>query len=860
MPRTLHTYTVVPSLPTRLAPLHEMAYNLRWAWDHATRALFQAVDADQWEQSEHNPAKMLDLVAQARLQALAADEAFLAHLDTVYTDFTRYMQDEAWWQRTAKGDATLSRPDFKIAYFSAEFGLTECLPIYSGGLGVLAGDHLKSASDLGLPLVGMGFLYQKGYFRQSLNADGWQVENKPTNDFYSLPIEPVKKTKEDGSEEILTIAVNFPGRQVWAQVWKAQVGRVPLYLLDTNLARNNDADRQIAGNLYGGDEETRIQQEIVLGIGGIHALAALGIHPSVCHMNEGHSAFLALERIRRLVQEDGLSFADATEASAAGNIFTTHTPVPAGFDVFPPDLMRRYFADYARDVHLPLEELINRGRAEDNNQSLGFNMAILAFRHARSINGVSKLHGQVSRQMAQMAFPDIPQDEVPVGSVTNGIHTRSFLSHEMVDLLRKYVGEPTGEALSSLEYWAGVDRIPNQELWRMHEERRDALVNWARRYQERRLDARGASEREIGDARRILDPQILTVGFARRFATYKRGDLLLRDRDRILRLLGGERPVQFVFAGKAHPKDDEGKKLIQHIVHFAREAGVGHRLVFLEDYDMAMARQMVQGVDVWLNNPRRPQEASGTSGMKVVPNGGLNFSVLDGWWAEGYDPSVGWEIGRGQVYDDTSYQDHVESQDIYETLERDIVPLFYDRDVNGLPQGWIARMKASMKKLAPVFNTSRMVREYAENYYIPAARHAEMLCEASYGVAKSLVQWKRRVRMAWGEVHIENVQVEADKMQAGEQIGVRVRVHLGASLSPDDVRVQLYTGPIDADRQMMAHQTVNLESQGVTSGGVYEYAGHLPSDTSGMHAFSVRVLPFHPNAVLPQELPLIAWE
>ena len=482
MPRILHTYTVTPSLPEKLLPLRELAYNLRWSWDHATRELFISLDPDLWSESNHNPAKLLNLLPQTRLTELAADTSFLTELDVVYMDFRRYMDNPMWWQKAYGGELG---DDFRIAYFSAEFGITESLPIYSGGLGVLAGDHLKAASDLGLPLVGVGFLYQKGYFRQALNADGWQMENYPTTDFYSLPIEPV--AGEDGGPFL--IAVNFPGRQVWARVWKAQVGRISLYLMDTNLPQNSEEDRYIAGNLYGGDNETRIQQEIILGIGGVHALAALNIHPTVCHMNEGHSAFLALERVRRLRAEKGLSFLEASEAAGAGNLFTTHTPVPAGFDLFPSELMSKYFGQYATDaLNLRFEELMDRGRRSQGDANEKFNMAVLAFRHARYVNGVSKLHGAVSRQMAHSSFPDLPVDEVPVGSVTNGIHTWSFISREMAELIEKYCGEASAESIADPAYWAKVDSIPDAELWEAHTLRRHKLVDWAREYLVKRVE------------------------------------------------------------------------------------------------------------------------------------------------------------------------------------------------------------------------------------------------------------------------------------------------------------------------------------------------------------------------------------
>jgi starch phosphorylase len=855
MLRTLHTYTVIPSLPEKLQRLRELAYNLRWAWDHDTVSLFRLLDPDLWERTGHNPAQMLGMIPQERLVALNDDPGFLGQLEEVYFRFQRYMSEGGWFAREY-GTEFGGKEPFRIAYFSAEFGITECLPIYSGGLGVLAGDHLKSASDLGLPLVGVGFLYQRGYFRQSLNADGWQIEHYPNTDFYSLPIEPAL----DPLGKPYVIGVNFPGRVVWAQVWRAQVGRIPLFLLDTNLPQNSEADRHIAGNLYGGDLETRIQQEIVLGIGGIHALAEMGIHPTVCHMNEGHSAFLALERVRRLVQEKKISYDEAAEVAGAGSLFTTHTPVPAGFDIFPPDLMRRYFGGYAGELGISFDELLDKGRVRPGDAGENFNMAALALRHARYINGVSKLHGEVTRRMVQPAWPGFPETEVPVASVTNGIHKRSFLSAEMAELLDRYLGLARAELTTDPKLWERVDQIPDEELWRTHERRRERLVSFARRHVVSKLQGRGASEGEVRSAREILSPNVLTIGFARRFATYKRGNLLLRDPERLKRLLNNpERPVQFVFAGKAHPRDDAGKELIRQIVHFARGEDVRRRMVFLEDYDMAMARSLVQGVDVWLNNPRRPMEASGTSGMKVLANGGLNFSILDGWWAEAYTPEVGWAIGRGEDYTDLAYQDHVEAEALYTTLEREIIPLFYDRDRDNLPRGWIAKMKASMKQLAPVFSTARMVREYAENFYIPAARRYRDLAQDDLIRAKALVAWKRKLRDHWGEVRVERVNNGFDKAPVGQPIPVSVTVRLGQSLTPQDVAVQLYTGPVDADRRLVAAEIVPLalhEAQGDQA----TYTGALPSGRTGQHGFTVRVVPFHPDAVLPQELPLITWE
>ncbi|WP_309708634.1 alpha-glucan family phosphorylase [Armatimonas sp.] len=830
MPRTLHTYTVTPRLPERLAPLRELAYNLRWAWHPDTRALFVTLGGEPlWKECEHNPAKLLGMVPQATYDALSQSPEFLEKLDAVWADFSAYKNAPADPRWAGLGT---------VAYFSAEFGLTESLPIYSGGLGVLAGDHLKAASDINLPLVAIGFLYQNGYFRQSLNADGWQVERYPSNDFYTLPIEPTEKK----------IAVQFPGRIVHAAIWKAQVGRIPLYLLDTNLPENADADRHIAGNLYGGDQETRIQQELVLGVGGVQALADLGITPTVCHMNEGHSAFLSLERARQLRDKTDLSFSEATNATAAAHLFTTHTPVPAGFDIFPGELVWKYFGEFAPKLGISFEELLDRGRAPQMEPGK-FNMAVLAFRHARYINGVSKLHGHVSREMAHPVWQEFPLDEVPIGSVTNGIHTPSFLSRQMAELLEAHDNNPL--------------ELPDEALWNIKQERREILVKWARTYQRKRAELRKASDREVDEADNILDPDVLTIGFARRFATYKRGDLLLREVERVKRLIAhADRPVQFVFAGKAHPRDDGGKELIRRIVQFSHDPQVRGRVVFLEDYDMAMARRLVQGVDVWLNNPRRPYEASGTSGMKVVMNGGLNCSILDGWWAEAYadnGSAVGWAIGQGEDYADLAYQDHVEAQAIYHLLEDEIAPLFYARDEFGIPRGWVAKMKQSMHKLGPVYDTRRMVTEYATTYYLPAAKRAAKLAENNFALTRELVVWKEKVRHEWPQVRLDSVTTDSDHLEAGQQATVRAALWLGETLLPGDVQVQLYTGPVDTDRNFLHAAGIPLTCEG-KDGGAWIYTGHLPTEHSGQQGFSVRVLPYHPEAILPQELPLIVWE
>jgi starch phosphorylase len=850
MPR-VHAYHVIPRLPARLQCLNKLSLNLRWSWHHPTIELFRTLDPDLWEETGHNPRLILGRIDQRRLDELCGDEAFLAQMDRASANLDEYLAGAGWFAAAhpeAKG--------IRIAYFSAEFGLTECIPNYAGGLGILAGDHLKSASDLGLPLAGIGLLYQGGYFHQYLNADGWQQETYPINDFHNLPIQPV----EDGAGKPLTVHIDFPGRRLEAQIWKAQVGRVPLYLLDTNVAANTADDRHVTGALYGGDRELRIQQEIVLGIGGMRALHALGIRPTVCHMNEGHSAFLGPERTRMIMEEFGFPYHEARQVAAAGNVFTTHTPVAAGFDRFDPPLVDKYFREYSRSLGLRIEQFLAYGRQVLSDPGEPFNMAYLAARHSSYTNGVAKLHGVVTRQMAQPMWAGYPLEEVPIGSVTNGIHTRSWISMEMSALLNRYLGPQWGEKPADTALWQRIDRIPDQELWRVHEIRRERLVHYARSRLASQVRQRGGSDADITVAGGVLSPDALTIGFARRFATYKRATLLLRDMDRLKRILtDSKRPVQILLAGKAHPHDTEGKELIRQIIRFARDPQVRRSVVFLEDYDISVARYLVQGADVWLNTPRRPNEASGTSGMKLLANGGLNLSILDGWWDEAYDREVGWAIGNGEEYDNPEYQDQVESEALYHILENDVVPLFYDRDAAGIPRGWLAKMKASMKKLSPVFSTNRMVAEYAERFYLPAADRLIRLA-GDTGRVRSLMDWRKRLHVHGSEVRVTQVDVDGGSREflVGSKVKVTARVSLG-SLSPGDVRVEAYYGSLTADGRIGKGSHVDLALR-QSWGTDHLYEGEVECGRSGSSGFAVRVVPFHEDALLPYEVPWIRWE
>ncbi|MBI2941389.1 MAG: alpha-glucan family phosphorylase [Chloroflexi bacterium] len=860
--KPIRTFTVIPSLPAPLVRLRDLAYNLRWAWNHATIELFRRLDGDLWERSGHNPVRMLGSIEQAQLEAAATDDGFLAHLDGVSRSFDTYQTGESAWFRRKHG-ATAGP---LVAYFSAEFGLTECLSIFAGGLGVLAGDHLKSASDLGVPLVGVGLLYQQGYFRQYLNQAGWQQEAYPDNDFHNLPLTLVRRP--EGTP--LTVEITYPGRSVAAQVWRATVGRVALYLLDTNIATNPPGDRDITDQLYGGDLEMRIQQEIMLGIGGCRTLEALGLEPVVYHMNEGHSAFLALERVRRLMRGYGLSFAEAREAATPSLVFTTHTSVPAGHDYFPPTLMDRYFSDYARDLGISRQDFLALGRQNPADEGEHFCMTVLALRLAAHRNGVSRLHGQVSRRAWQRLWPEVPEGEVPIGHVTNGVHFRSWISEEMNLLYDRYLGLRWQDEPADQTLWQRVDRIPAEELWRTHERRRERLVGFARRRLREQLVQRNAPRVEIEGAEEVLNPDALTIGFGRRFATYKRANLLLRDPERLARLLGNPtRPVQVIFAGKAHPRDDEGKRLIQQVIGLARQETFRHRLVFVENYDMAVARYLVQGSDVWLNTPRRPWEASGTSGMKAAANGGLNLSTLDGWWDEAW-PSpepravpIGWAIGRGESFaerDSPDHRDEVDADALYDLLEQDVVPTFYDRGADGLPRQWIARMKASLGTLCHLFNAHRMVREYTERYYVPAAaRHRELAADSA-ARARALAAWRARVQAGWGQVRVVGADsLPLPELPVGSDILVRARVHLGA-LTPDDVAVELYIGRVDAKGEIAAATTTPMHHLGQDREGLALFeANAVPCRTSGLHGYTVRVLPRHPDLTTPFVPGLITW-
>jgi starch phosphorylase len=853
--RTIRTFTVLPSLPERLQPLHTLAYNLWWCWNPDAVALFRRIDPDLFEALDNSPVRLLGAIPQDRFEELAGDDGFLAHLDRVSEGLQRYLAAPTWF-----GEA-FGRPaeGVRIAYFSAEFGIHESIPVYSGGLGVLAGDHLKSASDLGVPLSGVSLMYREGYFRQYLNPDGWQQERYPENDFFNLPL--ILETGADGKPVLVPIPL--PGREAKAKVWRIQVGRVPLYLLDCNIPENRPEDRDITAQLYGGDKENRIKQEIVLGIGGLRALRALGKAPTVCHLNEGHSAFCALERIRIWMEEKKVDFATAAEVVRAGTCFTTHTPVPAGNEVFAPQLVEHYLGYYVQALGLDRRAFLGLGRQNPADDNEPFGMTVLALKLANVANGVSQLHGAVSRRMWKGLWPGLPESEVPITAITNGVHTRSWLAPETAQIYDRYLGIQWEERPADHAVWKRIDQVPDAELWRTAERGRSRLVNFARTRLRQQLQRRGAPPGEVARAAEVLNPDALTIGFARRFATYKRGALIFRDPERLAAIVNGkDRPVQLVFAGKAHPHDTEGKKVIAEVVHTARRPEFRNHVVFLEDYDMNITRHLIQGADVWLNNPRRPFEASGTSGMKVCVNGGLNLSVLDGWWVEGYQQDNGWAIGAGEEYADLAYQDQVESRAIYDLLEQEIVPMFYTAGADGVPREWVKRMKRSISTNVPFFNTNRMVQEYAEVCYWPSAERHLRLVADDLKRAGALAAWRRKLQQGWGQVRVEGVVSEdgGETLRVGSELNVRARVHLGGGLTPDDVEVQLFHGVLDSFGEIAHAHTAPMTTNGPARGGsAWDYVGAIACTASGQYGFTVRVLPKNRDLPNPFEPGLVCW-
>lgn len=851
-PKFSRSFEVVSELPEPLKPLKTLAFNYYWSWRHETRDLFRSIDKELWHQVQHNPVEYLARLSDERLKRMCEDDTFLARLQACEKDLKDYLASKTWFDREYPGQ----REKVTIAYFCAEFGINESLPIYSGGLGILAGDHLKAASDLGVPLVGVGLLYNRGYFRQRLTHDGWQEERYPQYDFYKMPLRLVRNEQD----EPLRIEVTLPDRNITCQIWKAMVGRVSLYLLDSNVLENAPTDQGITDTLYGGDEEMRIRQEMILGIGGMRALEAMGIKPTVCHMNEGHAAFLSIERIRLFMEEHNCDFRTARQVIVSGNVFTTHTPVPAGFDLFHPELLEKYVGKSVQRVGLDFKRFLQLGRIEPDNPAESFNMAVLAMENANYVNGVAKLHAHVTREMFQARWPDYPQDEVPVEAVTNGIHTMTWIGRRMARLLDEHVGIDWRRNPSDPKNWEGVENIPDAELWRVREDLRGDFVRFVRKRVQHDVERRTMGRADFNAIGQILDPRILTIGFARRFATYKRASLMLLDRERLNRILHHpERPVQIVIAGKSHPRDEAGKKVIQDLFRFIEEGEGKNRMVFLEDYDMEVARNLVQGVDVWLNNPRRPMEASGTSGMKVVPNGGLNLSVLDGWWDEGYAPGVGWAIGDRDTVWDQGHQDWLDSRALYALIETDIAPKFYHRTEGGVPREWVRMIKNSIKALAPFFCTGRMVEDYTTRFYMPAAEKFQHLDEPGLGRARAALEWRDKVRAAWPSVKFVKVEDNARTVnELGDAFRITAVVQLG-DLSPLDVNVQAVTGKIGPNRDLVATHAVDMAHVATSpEGDLFECEISLPD--TGHQGYTLRILPSHPDVHVASELGLVRWQ
>jgi glycogen phosphorylase len=847
--KALRSFAVRASLPEPLSVLSSLAMNLRWSWDPRAVDLFRWIEPDAWERSGHDPMRMLGMITHERFEELIDDAPFMSFLATVEEDLQRYLQAPRWFQ-SRKGPAL-----HQVAYFSPEFGVSEALPIYSGGLGVLAGDHLKAASDLGVPLVGVGLLYRQGYFRQELNADGWQQERYPDLDPHAMPLTLLL----DDNEAPLKIEVDLAGARCVAQLWCAQVGRIPLLLMDCDVEENDEEERVITDRLYGGGTEHRLRQEIVLGIGGVRALEAAGHHCDVFHSNEGHAGFLGLERIRRLVTTGQLTFGQALEAVRSATVFTTHTPVPAGIDVYDGQLMDRYFSSFVKECEITSEELMSLGSptpvTADSALQSTFNMAVMGLRLAGRANAVSKLHGEVSRTIFSALWPDVPTDESPIGSITNGVHTSTWLGPELREVMDRRLSPGWSETSAK---WKKIEEVPDAELWRARERARERLVYMVRDRLRKQLLHRGMSEGELSWTQEVFDPSVLTIGFARRFAQYKRGTLLLSDLDRFKRLLlSGDRPMQFVIAGKAHPLDDGGKQMIQHLVHFSADPEVRGRFAFIEDYDMEIARILCQGADVWLNNPRRPLEACGTSGMKAALNGSLNCSVLDGWWDECFNGENGWAIGTPEVYSDPELQDRVEASALYDLLEREIGPRFYERPEGPVPRRWVERVKNSVASLGDFVTADRMVRDYVTTLYEPAAAQWAVMSGDGYARAVQLSEWKARIAEAWEDVRVIDVEGDMRAADLGESRDVTATIRLGR-LDTKDISVQLAHGRVGANGELVEPDVIEMTADHCAD-GTCSYRGTFASRSPGLYGFSVRVVPSHPDQTNQMDLGLVVW-
>ena len=828
-------------LPESLVGLAVLALDLRWSWHHGADVLWSQVTPQLWKET-NNPWLILETVSDQRLQELSTDKNFLETLDKQLQAREAHFAEKSWFSETIEGGI-----GGYIAYFSMEFGICESLPIYSGGLGVLAGDYLKTACDLDVPLIGVGLLYQQGYFRQALSADGEQIEFYPYNDPTMLPVVPLR----DAEGEWVRISIELPGRLLHLRSWRAQVGRRSLLLLDSNDPLNDPGDRGITSELYGGGKEKRLQQEMVLGIGGWRLLKTLGIHCSVCHLNEGHAAFAILERARQHMQSNDCDFAEALWATRAGNLFTTHTPVEAGFDRFPPQLIRQYFQDMANEMRINVDTLLALGKSHPTAQNEPFNMAYLALHGVGATNAVSRLHGEVSRGIFSPLFPRWPVTEVPVGYVTNGVHVPSWDSPDSDTLWTEACGKQRWRGtLATVE--TDFRQLSDTALWNFRSNGRQRLVTWLQQRLEHQYRGRGSDELRSREYAKAFEPDALTLGFARRFAEYKRPNLLLQDPQRLVRLLTNrDRPVQLVIAGKAHPRDDVGKGLLHQWQQFLKHNGLWQQVVFVEDYDLQVAAQLTQGVDVWINTPRRPWEASGTSGMKVLVNGGLNLSELDGWWAEAYSPELGWAIGDKQEHDDSATWDKLEAEHLYRILEDEVIPCFYDRGEDGIPQAWVSRIRESMARLTTQYSSNRMMREYTEHYYVPLAKAWQRRTQDK-ARASELEAWYNTLQQHWHRIHFGNILVQKD----GDDWQVEVQVYLDG-IPSQAVSVELYADAT-GDNEQVVRQVLERGGGLAGSANAWLYSGRVSAHRP-FADYTPRIIPAHPLASVPLEASFILW-
>ncbi len=843
--------TVTPQLPEKISELSKLANNLWWSWNSYALRLYDYIDSNLFEKVNKNPVKFLSEINQQRLIEVSEDEDFLKEYNMVIDNFNGYLNNK----NTYYSEHFPENQNDMIAYFSAEYGLDEILPLYAGGLGILSGDHCKSASDLGIPFVAVGLLYKQGYFSQYINKDGSELfDYSPTN-ISDLPILPVYD--EDGNE--LVIPLQFPDRIIYLKIWKINVGRISLYLMDSDIGLNTDIDRGLTLKLYGGNQEMRISQEIILGIGGMHLLNKLNIHPTIFHMNEGHSSFVTLEVIRNFMQEKNVSFEVAKKMASTCTIFTTHTPVPAGNDIFPIDLMDKYFFNYCNELGITRTEFLNLGTKYDNTYTQGFNMAVLALKIAGKKNGVSKLHGGVSQKLFAELWPNIQTEEIPITYVTNGVHTCTWLAPTLKDLYNTYMRPFWQEKAYDREVWNDIDSIPDEKLWEAHMVQKKKLVKLVRKNIREQKIRNGASLEEINDIDKILDPNALTIGFARRFATYKRADLIFRDLERITNILNNPtKPVQIIFAGKPHPADVQGQDLVKKIYEISNMPQFKGKVVILENYNMYIARYLVSGVDIWLNNPRRPLEASGTSGEKAGLNGVINFSILDGWWYEGYNKQNGWAIGDDTEYNNYEIQDNSDSQSIYNILENEIIPLYYEKSNMAENTRWIQRMKNSIKSVGGVYNTGRMLVDYLNKLYMPQIRLTNSNFYTKENV-ESYIEWEKGIRENWNNIIIEsNTNLEELSANAGDSIEMKCTVTL-PSISPNDVSVEIFYGKFDDTNKMVDSMYVPMQLSNTLDESKYEYSANIIINNGGNYGYTFRITPTNPLLINNQDLGLCKW-